>query len=192
MRTQVAKATNGFQTKIKAQPGGLTVHHPRIELLATSDCWEPTSWPIQLTDVTPLQWWRTMPVDHIGEGPQVLLRQTLDKIRLAKDRRWLSAMRDAPAAIAIAVGSMPIKQIDLDVDLTMSVLMLHALDGEAGAILALAHILYRTPLDHPFGCDLSLSWLAFNLSSAQDFRRDRFVHVRPEPEMLHPKTERVA
>ena len=61
---------------------------------------------------------------------------------------------------------MPIDHVTLEVDLAMSTLALCALEGSAGAALVLAHILRRTPLDHPFGKDIAASWLALNLCRA--------------------------
>lgn len=124
-------------------------------------------WPFNLGDVTPLEWWRTMPADHLGDMQHLHLSATLEKIWVMKDRQWLSALRgDAAASIAIAIGAMPIEQVTLEVDLAMSALALCALEGSAGAALVLAHILKRTELDHPFGKDLSASWLALNLYRA--------------------------
>jgi hypothetical protein len=91
----------------------------------------------------------------------------LEKIWVTKDHQWLSALRgDAAASIAIAIGAMPIGKVTLEVDLAMSALALCALEGSAGAALVLAHILRRVALDHPFGKDLSASWLAYNLGRA--------------------------
>jgi hypothetical protein len=127
-----------------------------------------------LDDVTPLEWWRTMPANHLGEGPQCVLREMLDKVSLVKRRQWLSAMRgDAATSIAVAIEAMPINRITLEVDLMMTALMVCALDGNSGAVLVLAHILHRAPLDHPFGQELSISWLALN------FRRARHMQKRP-------------
>jgi hypothetical protein len=137
--------------------GKLTKAGPRAQSL----------WPFNLGDVTPLEWWRTMPADHLGDGQRLQLRATLEKICVMKDHQWLSALRgDAPASIAIAIGAMPIDQATLEVDLAMSALALCALEGSAGAALVLAHILRRASLDHPFGKDLSASWLALNLCRA--------------------------
>lgn len=124
-------------------------------------------WPFSLGDVTPLEWWRTMPADHLGAAQRLHLRDTMEKISVMKDHYWLSALRgDAPASIAIAIGAMPIDRVTVEVDLAMSALALCALEGSTGAALVLSHILKRTALEHPFGKDLSASWLAFNLYRA--------------------------
>ena len=174
MCTQAKEAAEVAQTKIKPQPGGLTDHSPRVESLATSDCWEPTAWPIRLDDVTPLEWWRTMPANHLGEGQQRVLGEILDKVSLVKSGQWLSAMRgDAAASIAVVIEAMPVNRITLEVDLIMTALMVCALGGNPGAVLVLAHILHRAPLDHPFAQELSISWLALN------FRHARHMQKRP-------------
>lgn len=132
----------------------------------------PSSWPFNQDDVTPLEWWRTMPADHLGDAQLLHLRATVAKISVMKDRQWLCALQgDAAASIAIAIGAMPIGQITLEVDLAMSTLALCALGGSAGAALVLSHILRQTPLDHPFGRELSASWLALNLHRALNAKR---------------------
>jgi hypothetical protein len=124
-------------------------------------------WPFNLGDVTPLEWWRTRPADHLGDAQRLHLRATVEKICVLKDRGWLSALRgDAAASIAIAIGAMPIDHVSLEVDLAMSALVLCALEGSAGAALVLSHILRRTALEHPFGKDISASWLTLNLFRA--------------------------
>lgn len=124
-------------------------------------------WPFNLGDVTPLEWWRTMPADHFGSEQHLLLRATLEKICVMNGHQWLSALRgDAAASIAIAIGALPIDQVTLEVDLAMSALALCALEGSAGVALVLSHILRRTAFDHPFGKDLSASWLTLNLCRA--------------------------
>jgi hypothetical protein len=124
-------------------------------------------WPFNLGDVTPLEWWRTMPADHLGDAQRLHLSATMEKICVMKDHEWLSALRgDAAASIAIAIGAVPIEQVTLEVDLDMSALALCALEGSAGAALVLSHILRRTALDHPFGKDISASWLTLNLCRA--------------------------
>ncbi len=132
----------------------------------------PSSWPFSQDDVTPLEWWRTMPADHLGDAQLSHLRATVAKISVMKDRQWLSALQgDAAASIAIAIEAMPIDQITLEIDLAMSSLALSALDGSAGAALVLSHILRQTPLEHPFGREISVSWLALNLHRALNAKR---------------------
>jgi hypothetical protein len=147
-------------------------HAPPAGNLAKAGQRAHSPWPFNLDDVTPLEWWRTMPADHLGDAQRLHLRATMEKISVMKDRQWLSALQgDAAASIAIAIGAMPIDEVTLEVDLAMSALALCALERSAGAALVLAHILRRTELDHPFGKDLSASWLVFNLYRALAAKR---------------------
>ena len=124
-------------------------------------------WPFNAGDVTPLQWWRTMPADHLGDAQHLLLLSTLEKIDLLKKPAWRAALHgDAGARILIAYQTLPITTITFEIDLTMSALMACALGGNAAAALVLSHVLRLTPLDHPFGQELSASWLALNLQRA--------------------------
>lgn len=168
MRMTMTETTGITPVIPDARPGSLADRDPQAEAHAAS-AWEPSSWPFNPDDVTPLEWWRTMPADHLGDVQRLVLRGTLQKICVVQGRQWLSAMRgDAAACIAIAVGSMPIDQITLKIDLAMSALALCALDGNAGAAMVLAHILLRTPLDHPFAKELSVSWPTLNLRRASN------------------------
>ena len=129
--------------------------------------WQPSSWPFSAMDTSLLAWWRTMPSDLLGDAEQLLLRDTIGKVGVLKGREWVSAMRgDAAASIAIALGALPISEISLEVDLAMTSLMSSALGGSAAAALVLSQVLQRCSLDHPFGKELSVSWLMFNLRSA--------------------------
>lgn len=122
------------------------------------------SWPFHSDDVTPLQWWRTLPADRLGDAQHLLLRATLNKISPLKDREWFGSLRGDPAAsIAVALGCLPIAELTLKMDLAMSVMAIHALGGNAASALVLSHVLRHAPLDHPFTRELAASWLALNL-----------------------------
>ena len=166
MRKRAVETVRASRTPSNAE-GRSADRGPPAGKLAKAGRRPQSPWPFNLGDVTPLEWWRTMPADHLGDVERLHLGATLEKICVMKDHQWLSALRgDAAASIAIAIGAMPIDQVTLEVDLAMSALMLCALDGSAGAALVLSHILRRTALDHPFAEDLSASWLVFNLYRA--------------------------
>ena len=168
MRT---KAKDGIEADPKAQIPDLGDRSARAEAVTASARWGASSWPFSPQDVTPLEWWRTMPADHLGDDRHQILGGTLEKVCLMQDRRWLSVMHgDAAASIAVAIETVPIHQITFEVDLVMTVLMFHALRNSAGAALVLAHILRRAPLDHPFAKELSVSWLTLNLRRALNRR----------------------
>lgn len=133
--------------------------------------WERSSWPFHPDDISPLQWWRTLPADHLGDAQHLLLQATVEKIGLIKGREWLAGLHnDAPASVAIALGALPITEITFEVDLAMSALTVSALGGNAGAVQVLSHVLRLAPLDHPFAKELSVSWLVLNLRRALEAR----------------------
>jgi hypothetical protein len=134
--------------------------------------WANSSWPFNPNDVTPLEWWRTMPANLLGDAQHLSLRATVDKICTMHGREWLAALRgDDNACVAIAFGALPITEVTLAVDLAMSALTVSALGGSSAAGLALSHILRRTLLDHPFARDLSVSWLVLSLSREREKKR---------------------
>ncbi|ACE99688.1 hypothetical protein Rpal_1148 [Rhodopseudomonas palustris TIE-1] len=129
-------------------------------------------WPFNAGNTSPLSWWRTMPAQCLHEAERVLLRDTLSKIAVLGGCEWVGAMRGDPAAsIAVAVEVMPIANITLQVDLALSAVLLNALDGNAAAVLMLSHVLRHTPLDHPFGKELAVSWMVSNLRGAIKTRK---------------------
>lgn len=132
------------------------------------DCsWQRSSWPFSPDDVLPLQWWRTMPADQLGDAQHLLLRTTLQNIATFTGRQWLAGLHDnAAACIKIALRAHRISKIALEVDLAMSFLMASALGGNAGSALVLSHILRRVPIDRGFAKKLSVSWLELNLRRA--------------------------
>ena len=103
--------------------------------------------------------------DLLGDAEQLLLRDTIGKVGMLKGREWVSAMRGA-ASIAIALGALPISTITIEVDLAMMSLMSSALGTSTEAAQVLSQVLQRCSLEHPFGKDLSVSWLVFNLHRA--------------------------
>ncbi len=161
------KAKDRVEATRKGQILDLGDRSSRADAVTASARWGASSWPFSPQDVTPLEWWRAMPADHLGDAQHRTLGGILEKVCLMQDRRWLSAMRgDAAASVAVAINTVPIRLITLEVDLAMTVLMFHALDSSSGAALVLAHILRRAPLDHPFAEELSVSWLTLNLRRA--------------------------
>lgn len=156
--TSVAQSINNTPTTNNA-PGHPTTRNP-----PRPHDWQPSSWPFRPEDVTPLAWWRTMPADLLGDAEHLLLRDVIGKIGVLKGREWISAMRgDAAASVEIALATLPISTVTLEVDLAMTTLTLVALGGNAAAALVLSQVLQRVSLDHPFAKELSVSWLGFNL-----------------------------
>lgn len=167
MRKTSKQTTN--TTGAAAQATSPAVAYEQFPAPPVIDNCDTSSWPWSPEDFSPIEWWRSLPADHLGDAQHLRLRATLDKICVMNGREWLSAMHgDAAASIAIAVEMFPITEITLEVDLAMTVLMLGALDGNAAAAVILSQLLGRAPLDHPFAKELSASWLVLNLRRALD------------------------
>jgi hypothetical protein len=165
MRKAPKQTTATIEAAFAAQATFATGADARPSL---EDCAQ-SSWPWSPEDFSPIEWWRSLPADSLGDAQHLLLRATLDKVCVMNGREWLSAMHgDAAASIAIAVEMSPIAEITLEVDLAMTVLMLSSLDGNAAAALVLSHLLGRAALDHPFAKELSASWLVLNLRRARN------------------------
>ena len=159
MRKTSKQMTNTNDANAAAHAAYPTIAHKQLPFLFAIDNCASSSWPWSPEDFSPIEWWRCLPADCLGDAQHLLLRATLDKICVMKGREWLAAMRgDVAASIAIAVETFPITKIALEVDLAMTVLMLGALDGNAAAALVLSQLLGRAPLDHPFAKELSVSW----------------------------------
>ena len=78
---------------------------------------------------------------------------------MKEDRKSSGALAgDAVAAVGIAISAMPIKETILEIDVTMTAVLLCALSGNATAALVLAHVLDHADLGHPSGNELSASW----------------------------------
>jgi hypothetical protein len=177
MRTPLANPATATRmaTAVAVLEGGVP---PPAAMKATA--WANSSWPFKPADVTPLEWWRTLPADHFGDAQQLVMRGINNKICTMRGQEWLAALRgDAAACVAVAFAALPITEISLEIDLAMSALTVVALDGNAAAAVLLSHILQQTPLDHPFARELSVSWLAFNLQRALEKSRGTAVDAEP-------------
>jgi hypothetical protein len=167
MRKFTKQTTSVVMAKGKTSADSAAARRATFDRAATDTGWAPPSWPFNPQDVSPIEWWRSMPADCLGDAQHLQLRTTLDKICVMNGREWLAAMYgDAAASIAIAFEMSPITVISLELDLAMTVLLLRALGGNAAATLVLSHLLCNAPLDHPFAKELSVSWLVLNLHRA--------------------------
>lgn len=131
--------------------------------------------PIATWDVTPLVWWRRFAADRFGDAEQRLLRATLDRIRVLRaDRALTAALKgDPPAAIRVVARLLPIKEINLSTDVAMSALLRTALAGDPAAALVLGSALRGTRCDDL--TKLAASWLKSPHKPAERSDRRRAV-----------------
>jgi hypothetical protein len=131
--------------------------------------------PVKATDVTPLQWWRTLPVHAFRDAERLLLRSTIERIRPLHGGADLAAALkgDAAAAIDAALCLMPIADITLTVDLAMTALCRCALAPNATAALVMAQITGLSDLDHGQARKLAASWSRYGRRYASDRQKFR-------------------
>lgn len=127
-------------------------------------------WPFRAEDVSPLQWWQTLPSDAFRDAEQILLRTTLERITVLHGGDDLTAalVGDAAAAIDVAFALMPIHETTLTIDIAMSALMHCALAPNATAALVMAQVLGLTSLDHGLATELAASWYTLGLRHSSD------------------------
>lgn len=119
-----------------------------------------SEWPFNAQDISPLAWWRTLPSDLLRDAEHLLVIDTLGRIcMLNRDGKPSAAVHgDTAAAIGAALSLLPVDEVTLTVDITMTALLRCALRGDATSTVVLANILPRVGLNHPLAAELSLSW----------------------------------
>jgi hypothetical protein len=121
----------------------------------------PSPWPFKAESTSPLMWWRQLPPDALYHAERSLLVATLESISLLHGGDDVQAAMhgDAAAAIDAALELMPIEEITLRVDVTLTALLRIALAGDAAAALVMAQIVGLTDIGHEFTTELAVSWL---------------------------------
>jgi hypothetical protein len=86
-------------------------------------------WPFRAESYSPLTWWRLLPPDAFRDAERLLLVTTLRSISVLHGGDDLAAaMRgDAAGAIGAALDLLPVDEVTLQVDITMTALMNTAL-----------------------------------------------------------------
>jgi hypothetical protein len=129
-------------------------------------------WPFKAADVSPLQWWRTLPSDAFRDAEQILLT-TAERISVLHggDDFAAALAGDAAGAIGVAFSLVPIEEITLAVDVAMTALCRCALAGNAAAALVMAQVIGLTSLDHGLATELAASWYTHGLRYSSNPRK---------------------
>ena len=130
-------------------------------------------WSFRAADVSPLQWWRTLPSDAFRDAEQILVPTTLERIGVLHGGDDLAAALagDAAAAISAAFSLMPIEETTLTVDIVMTALCRCALARNAAAALVMAQVIGLTSLNHGLATELAASWYTHGLRHASNPRK---------------------
>ena len=170
MRKKVTGATEAVF------PASVTV----IDSLAADDArWLPLggerSWPFKADSTPPLAWWRTLPLDALGDAERLFLSATLEEIAvLDGGDDFANALKGDPAAaIGAAFSLMPINEVTLQADIAMTALLRCAVERNAAAALVMAQVTGLTDLGHPYAVELAASWLAHGRRFSDNPRKFR-------------------
>ncbi|MEH2562404.1 hypothetical protein [Bradyrhizobium sp. AZCC 2289] len=130
-------------------------------------------WPFKAENVSPLQWWRTLPSDAFRDAEQILLLTTVERIGVLHGGDDLAAALagDAAAAIGVAFSLMPIETATLTVDIAMTALCRCALARNAAAALVMAQVIGLTDLNHGLATELAASWYTRGLRYSSNPRK---------------------
>lgn len=129
--------------------------------VARKSIWPSTSgWPFNAQDISPLAWWRTLPSDLLHDAEHLLVIDTLGRIGMIdRDGKLPAAVRgDSAAAIGAALSLLPVDEVTLTIDITMTALLRCVLRGDTTSTMVLANILHRVGLNYPLAAELSVSW----------------------------------
>ncbi|MCK9913329.1 hypothetical protein MXD81_29525 [Microbacteriaceae bacterium K1510] len=90
-------------------------------------------------DIPPLQWWRRLPPEAIGEDHLDILRRAFTGMGLIGEPRWADAVHPHPAsAVAKALNLIKARPpFTLIIDLRLSMVFVAAIRGDAVAIAVL-------------------------------------------------------
>jgi hypothetical protein len=130
-------------------------------------------WPFKAADISPLEWWRTLPSDAFRDAEQILVPTTLERIGVLHGGDDLAAALagDAAAAISAAFSLMPIEETTLTVDIAMTALCRCALAPNAAAALVMAQVIGLTDLNHGLATELAASWYTHGLRYSSNARK---------------------
>jgi len=112
----------------------------------------------------PLQWWRHLSADAYTDAHLRTLHRAISGIGMIGEPRWADAARGEPAA-AVGVALRTInnrRSLKPIVDLTMSTVLIAALNGSAAAITLLTLMIGRMAATNAESQRLQRSWIEVN------------------------------
>ncbi len=112
----------------------------------------------------PKTWWRTLRADQFGSDDVRAMEDLVARVTILGRPDWYEAVEGDPAAaIRLAASFLPLDEITLQVDLAMTVLVLHAVAGDAAAAATVAFMIRNVPGRAALHQDISKSWLIRNV-----------------------------
>ena len=111
--------------------------------------------------VPPLQWWRHLSADAYTDAHLQTLHRAISGIGMIGEPRWADAARGEPAAaVGVAIRTVNDRRsLKPIVDLTMSTVLIAALNGSAAAIMLLTLMIGRMAATNAESQRLQRSWI---------------------------------
>jgi hypothetical protein len=146
---------------------------PATPNVLDNPAWRCEPSPFEPSETSPLEWWRRLPPGSLHDTERLLLLTTLNRVRVLHAGADLAAALhgNPAAAIGAALGLMPIEEITMPVDITMTALMRTALDGNASASLVMAQIIGLTDIGQGLTAELAASWLDYGERHSSDLQK---------------------
>ncbi|OKO79811.1 hypothetical protein [Bradyrhizobium sp. AS23.2] len=117
--------------------------------------------PYTPEDPNPLTWWRMLPPHFFRNTERLLLRATLKNLAIIGGGKDVAAALegDPAAAVKVALSLIPLRELTLPADISMTALLSCTLNGDRASGLVMSHILGRTQWGDPGTEMLGLAWL---------------------------------
>jgi hypothetical protein len=110
--------------------------------------------------------WRTRRAEQFDAAEENTIRHLLAKTALLDKPKWRDAVGgDVAAAISIAVSFLPIDKLTVQIDIAMTALVNHAIEGDNAAAIVLSNILRNLPGSRPLHRRIATSWFVSNLAT---------------------------
>jgi hypothetical protein len=131
----------------------------------------------------PLSLWRTLTAHQFVASDVRSMQQTVAKVVPFGVEKWTVAREDVAAAVGAAVAFLPLEELTVPFDLCMTVLAVHAIEGDAAAAMILSRVLRSLPGHYRFHRRIATSWFVANLATAAARGRDaaKLPSGRPAP-----------
>jgi len=117
--------------------------------------------PYTPEDSNPLAWWRMLPPHFFRDTERLLLRATLENLAVIDGGKDVAAALkgDPAAAVTVALSLIPLRELTLPADISMTALLSCTLNGDRASGLVMSHILGCAQWGDPGAEELGLAWL---------------------------------
>jgi hypothetical protein len=120
----------------------------------------------------PLSLWRTLCARQFTAADVLSMQYAVANVVPFGVRKWPAARDDVAAAVGAAFDLLPLDELTVPFDLCMTMLGLHAIEGDSAAAIVLSNVLQNLPGHARSHRRIATSWFVANLASAAALSRD--------------------